>query len=144
MDNFNEPELPLEAIEEVDAFLWWVEPIPPVFPLMVGWLPVLTLTGPGGAAKTEVVEVAGAEGALLAGGPDPVAPNAPGTNGFFNLSGGSVESDESKLMVEGRRSNPGNIFFGFGPSFRKGDGPLVIGEPLPLDAGLCVLLNAIL
>ena len=84
------------------------------------------VVGPGGAAKTGAVEVAGAEGVDFDPGLDDPAPiPAAGEKGRFNFNGGSPESAESNDIVTGLRSRPGNMFLAFGPSeLRKGEGPL--------------------
>lgn len=93
--------------------------------------------GAGGAAGGETCEVAGGAGLDLVGDEVPPIPK-----GFFNFNGGIDGSDEGNESVVGRKSNPGNIFFGPSPEKRNGDGLLfVVDEDGALAAAF---LNATL
>lgn len=81
--------------------------------------------------------MAGGAGLDLVGDEVPPIPN-----GFFNFSGGIDGSEEGSERVVGRKSNPGNIFFGPSPEKRKGDGLLLVVD---VDGALDVaFLNATL
>ncbi len=72
-------------------------------------------------------DVVGADGADLGGDEE-------GENGFFSRRGGRSESDDGRDIVDGRKSNPGNIFFGVSVNLRgDGEGALTGGVFVPPD-----------
>jgi hypothetical protein len=100
-------------MDELDRLRWWEA------------VALVDTIGGGGATVTLTFEVAAADGADLGGEDD-------GENVFFSRSGGMSESIGGNDIVEGLRSNPGNIFLG--PSTnRRGEG-LFAGTGAALDA----------